>query len=84
MEPFGLLNLLSSRLPKMQEPPSAAPKNTPENGNISKEKTDDSTAQTPLQAPTQTPSSPPPTPPSNACLEFLDRHDKRVKRTKKQ
>lgn len=84
MEPFGLLNLLSALLPKTQETPSAAPKNTPENGEISKEKTDDSTAQTPLQAPAQTPSSPPPTPPSNACLEFLDRHDERVKRTKKQ
>ena len=51
MEPFGLLNLLSALLPKTQETPSAAPKNTPENGEISKEKTDDSTAQTPLQAP---------------------------------
>ena len=84
MEPFGLLNLLSALLPKTEETPSAAPKTTPEKGEIPKEKTEAHTAQTPPQDSVQAPSSPPPTPLSNACLEFLNRHDERVKRTKKQ
>ena len=73
MEPFGLLNLLSALLPKTEETPSAVPKNEHTPSEKPTEKAEENSVQ-----------APPPVPPSNAYLEFLDRHDQRVKQTKKR
>ena len=68
MEPFALLNLLKSLLPDAQKTGETPSAPPPD---------------TTPSAPVSTPSQPAEKEQNNACLDFFNRHDARVKRTKK-
>lgn len=69
MEPFGLFDLLKTLLPD-------PPKNT------------ENQPQNPTPPPQKSPAPPPENPPyreqTNACWEFMTKHDERAKNTKKK